>query len=409
MGQEDVPVYGPGSGGYAGDGAGSPGTTDVTGPRRRGRKTPRMTGRGPGDGDASAGPGRFRGMRRGMVVAALSGTDYRNILETVEAVYSAQDMATTFQAFCLRLQKFVGFYSAIFVPTDLRTGAELFSGYQIFNNAEEPMLAYLAHYASQDPFVTSGWFRNGVNEMARNTDLLPALRNTEFACDFLVPLASVYYVIASPLRAQGDSIGFVGIHRQKHDRNFTDRETAVVNQLLPHLARSIHVRELLKGEAAFTETWGVVHVDRAGVPCFMNSLARSLLGDIRVTRLVQPDGGANPVFLRSGSRRYRVRTVPLRGASGGRFVILDPPPSWRGVAAPLRGFGLSRRETEVAALVIDGLSNRQIAEQLFISELTVKDHLKRIFGKTGVRRRSALAGRMQRLHVAAGQGELETD
>ncbi len=57
----------------------------------------------------------------------------------------------------------------------------------------------------------------------------------------------------------------------------------------------------------------------------------------------------------------------------------------------------------MAALAVDGLSNRQIAEQLFISELTVKDHLKSIFGKTGVQRRSALAGRALRLGVATGQ------
>lgn len=333
---------------------------------------------------------------------ALSGKDYRNILETVEAVYAAQEMATMFQAFCLGLQKCVGFYSAIFVPNDLRTGAPLFGGYQIFNNAEGPMLAYLAHYMSQDPFVTSGWFRNGANKMARNTDLLPTLGKTEFACDFLVALASVYYVIASPLWAQGDTIGFLGIHRQKHDRNFSDREKAVVDQLLPHLARSVHAHELRKWEGSFTETRGVVHIDCAGVPVFMNSLARSLFDGTDVTRLLPPDMGSKPVF-RTGSGSYCARTVPYRGGSGGRFVILDPAPTRCGVASRLSGFGLSRREIEVAALAVDGLSNRQIAEQLFISELTVKDHLKSIFGKTGVQRRSALAGRMLRLSAAAGQ------
>jgi len=45
---------------------------------------------------------------------------------------------------------------------------------------------------------------------------------------------------------------------------------------------------------------------------------------------------------------------------------------------------------EVARLVIDGLSTEDIATALFISVHTVRDHLKMIFGKTGVRRRQDL-------------------
>lgn len=51
-------------------------------------------------------------------------------------------------------------------------------------------------------------------------------------------------------------------------------------------------------------------------------------------------------------------------------------------------FGLSRRETEVMALVADGLNNRQIAENFFLSEKTVKNHINRIFGKMHVTSRA---------------------
>ncbi len=37
----------------------------------------------------------------------------------------------------------------------------------------------------------------------------------------------------------------------------------------------------------------------------------------------------------------------------------------------LSGFGLTRREHEITALAIGGLSNREIAERLFITEMTV--------------------------------------
>jgi ATP/maltotriose-dependent transcriptional regulator MalT len=49
---------------------------------------------------------------------------------------------------------------------------------------------------------------------------------------------------------------------------------------------------------------------------------------------------------------------------------------------------LLRRERQVLAGVRSGLSNRQIAGQINVCEDTVKYHLKRIFIKLGVRRRS---------------------
>ncbi|GII82973.1 DNA-binding response regulator [Sphaerisporangium siamense] len=50
---------------------------------------------------------------------------------------------------------------------------------------------------------------------------------------------------------------------------------------------------------------------------------------------------------------------------------------------------LSRRETEVLALVARGLTNAEIGRSLFISEATVKTHLLRVFGKLGVSDRTA--------------------
>ena len=50
---------------------------------------------------------------------------------------------------------------------------------------------------------------------------------------------------------------------------------------------------------------------------------------------------------------------------------------------------LSGREVEVLNLVAGGTSNKEIGEQLYISETTVKSHLSHIFGKLGVDDRTA--------------------
>ncbi|WP_020663068.1 response regulator transcription factor [Amycolatopsis benzoatilytica] len=48
---------------------------------------------------------------------------------------------------------------------------------------------------------------------------------------------------------------------------------------------------------------------------------------------------------------------------------------------------LTTREANVLQLMAAGLNNREIAEQLFVSEATVKSHINRIFAKTGSRDR----------------------
>jgi two-component system, NarL family, response regulator LiaR len=50
--------------------------------------------------------------------------------------------------------------------------------------------------------------------------------------------------------------------------------------------------------------------------------------------------------------------------------------------------GLTRRELEILELVAQGMSNREIAGKLFVSENTVKTHCARAFDKLGARRRT---------------------
>ena len=52
---------------------------------------------------------------------------------------------------------------------------------------------------------------------------------------------------------------------------------------------------------------------------------------------------------------------------------------------------LTPREREVAALIAQGLSNRQVAEALVITELTAETHVRNILGKLGVRSRARAA------------------
>ena len=58
---------------------------------------------------------------------------------------------------------------------------------------------------------------------------------------------------------------------------------------------------------------------------------------------------------------------------------------------PLHALGVTEREADVLRLVAQGLGNREIAEQMFLSPRTVEKHVASLLAKTGLRR-AQLAG-----------------
>ena len=76
-------------------------------------------------------------------------------------------------------------------------------------------------------------------------------------------------------------------------------------------------------------------------------------------------------------QRVVVKEVPV--PAGGPFVPDDRKRD---------DLGITRREMEILALVAQGMSNREIAGRLFVSENTVKTHCSRAFDKLGARRRT---------------------
>ena len=75
-----------------------------------------------------------------------------------------------------------------------------------------------------------------------------------------------------------------------------------------------------------------------------------------------------------------VREVPVR--SSGPFIRNE---------TRQRELGITARELEILELIAQGLSNREIAERLFVSENTVKSHSSRLFDKLNAKRRTQAA------------------
>jgi non-specific serine/threonine protein kinase len=93
---------------------------------------------------------------------------------------------------------------------------------------------------------------------------------------------------------------------------------------------------------------------------------------------------------------YALGPAPERGETG----CEDPPPhpamaagatARQGPERPAPRGGLTAREREVAALVAQGRTNRQIADALGVSQRTAENHVNRILAKLGARSRARIA------------------
>ena len=70
------------------------------------------------------------------------------------------------------------------------------------------------------------------------------------------------------------------------------------------------------------------------------------------------------------------------------LVPADAPAAFMLNQPQLDALGITPRELEILGLIAEGLSNREIADRLFVSENTVKTHCSRAFDKLGARRRT---------------------
>ena len=74
-----------------------------------------------------------------------------------------------------------------------------------------------------------------------------------------------------------------------------------------------------------------------------------------------------------------------------------------GTAAPeqLNNLGISKREYEVLLLIANGCSNKEIADQLFVTESTIKTHVSNILLKLDAKRRTEALVRARELNLIA--------
>jgi len=319
--------------------------------------------------------------------------DYKRIFELIDITYSIPDRGVMFQTFCEYFKKLVPIDSAAYAPAESKTPEFGFPGALTFQMSMLPLYLFVEHYAPLSPYCSMVG-RDGVtkylNKGTNLTDIITAshLSKTEYGQDFQ-PVADVFYEMCTMLGSQGDSLGTMGFHRKKGERDFSDREKEIFNLVLPHIARAFHRLDLTQGRIPSTDV-GEIVLGPSGKPLSLNEEATRILNGRPPHLIPDPDLCAGSTYFSTDTDIYRVRTLPHRPPLKSRTVFLERLPPEQLLQSILSGLGLTRRQVEVAVFATQGLSNREIADRLFIAEQTVKDHLHDVFTHLKITRRSEL-------------------
>lgn len=227
-------------------------------------------------------------------------------------------------------------------------------------------------------------------------------------------LHNMLNLLEAPILVDGTAIGTVNFGRTEDGGPFDDDERRLVDavaRLLGAALGSVRTRENLARERdqlfAALELCAdaIVVTDLRTAERRLNASARQVLARLSEPGCALDDLMASPVR-RGDVLRHEAVVATLSGVAARLTSRSTSPSGQDGVlitflelsTAPTTmrtsGAGLTARELEVAELAAGGLRDAEIAAQLYLSRHTVKQYLKTVYGKLGVRSRVDLARMM---------------
>ncbi|MCA9604826.1 MAG: helix-turn-helix transcriptional regulator [Myxococcales bacterium] len=318
-----------------------------------------------------------------------------------------------------------------------------FRDFGVHENLDATALSgYAEHYHVIDPYrrLVAELPPDHVHDSDRLGDSM-RLHRSEFYNDFLCAANTPRWLGLNGLTPQGAYLSFA-FHRPIGGAPFDDEEHKLALRLRPHL---VHAAELsarvasLKSQAA----WSAGLIEQYGCPTMLlsrsahvllaNRLAAQLLrdrsslsstrsglrahsnsGTRKLHRAIAAchDVGGTLVQLRYELRPDLVAVItPFparvgansadrtpRGEAWALLRVLDPSDLPDGSPALFaRAFGLTPAESRIASALAKGLSLSEIAIRFGVQEGTVRNHIKRVFAKTGTTRQGELVALLTRI------------
>jgi DNA-binding CsgD family transcriptional regulator len=228
----------------------------------------------------------------------------------------------------------------------------------------------------------------------------------------------------SVLCSDGEIWGSWCLFRERTSRSFGDDDANFLRAISPHVGYGLRSAALIDEAACPTVAAaplvpGVIVVDRKYRITLRSGPATAHLGDLRTVGAATDDLPYAVLSLLAGLRRpatglgsTSAPEVRAQGRSGQWYllraalaepdamgdpaaVIVIEPVAARPGAVDLAGrYRLTPREWDALRLVLQGESTKRIGSLLGISSHTVRDHLRKVYEKVGVRGRAALLAKL---------------
>lgn len=255
-------------------------------------------------------------------------------------------------------------------------------------------------------------------------------RHSEFYNDYAVRYGLEGSATAVLERSNGQ-IACLGIVQHLRSEPYGPTELAFLKRVVPHLQRAIDLNRKLTAVMAQRDRFhaaldamelGVLFLDTNGLLLHTNRAAEDLVRSgqglrLRASRLAAVDANANArlqaaiksasaviddrggtlAIPRPGQKRpLLVRISPyLDGATehAARVIVFvsDPNANSAGtIAEATLAYGLTRRETALVEKLVGDANLKTIAEEMSITEVTVRNHLARAMAKTGTNKQAEL-------------------
>ena len=222
--------------------------------------------------------------------------------------------------------------------------------------------------------------------------------------------------LQAPVVHAGEVVGTINFARAESGRPFRDRDLSMAFALSQHLAialeraRRLHVADARASvlEAAFEQSGRAALIcDLDGSIRFISRRGQEIMDDhgmaasvTRAIRVVSEDGVlAHTAQIGDPASRRKVIAKVHRLRRDDAIACFLYAEETDGEVLPTADM-LSPREQQIARMVSRGLSTREMAAEAFISENTVKQHIKRIFSKLNVTSRAELVQHVWALHDA---------
>jgi DNA-binding CsgD family transcriptional regulator len=245
------------------------------------------------------------------------------------------------------------------------------------------------------------------------------------------------YAMAMLTGVAQQAVAAVSVHRSAGERDFTREEQAVLACIGPHLARAVVLRRLANDSLQWAET-GILVFSRTGRSLYLNAPARAFLGGTPPQAVLAALPAQTSGVIRLGSQTFRLSRLPWSAASllrpfalddaaenvisgprpasvlvdcspervaavpGAVIVVLRPYHARTDLVRRLAQYGLSPRQSEIAAWALRGLTNSEIAQQISIGDQTVRDHFQEIYCRIGVHSRTELLGNSGTVYLSPG-------